>query len=123
MSEFHLTCDVTTILTRANLFFWHTENERKCTPREGVQRVRMGVRAGVPDLIIATPSPECPQACAVAVELKMPGKKLSRAQKQVREKLLECGWVYFEIRSVDQMLSLVERLWPGRLKRSRDHVT
>jgi hypothetical protein len=82
----------------------------------------MGVRAGIPDLIIATPSSECPQASAVAIELKMPGKKLSKAQKKVREKLLECGWIYFEIRNVEQMLLLVNRLWPGRLKEDR-HAT
>lgn len=116
-SEFYLTCDAALIFSRADLFFWHTENERQCTAEEGVQRVRMGVRAGIPDFIIATPVRQRPDITAVAVELKTGNNRLSHKQRQVKEQLKACGWLYLVAKSTDEVIAIVESLWPERLTR------
>ena len=37
-------------------FLYHIENERKCTPQQGAERKRMGIKDGVPDLHLPVPA-------------------------------------------------------------------
>ena len=73
------------------IFGWHTPNEGKMSPQYGAKRKRQGVMAGVADWIIVlhwSPKP-------VAIELKLPGGKLTGAQEVFRERLLVVGGAYY----------------------------
>ena len=57
---------------------WHTPNEGYRTPREAAIQKAKGVVAGVPDIIIHEPYNNL---CGVAIELKRPGGRLTKAQE------------------------------------------
>ena len=56
---------------------YHVANERKCTPREGAQLKRKGVKRGVPDLCLPVPRGAYH---GLYVELKAKGGRASEAQ-------------------------------------------
>lgn len=55
---------------RPAVLFAHVANERRCSPAEGARLKAMGVRAGLPDLILFTPPPAIPGARGAFLELK-----------------------------------------------------
>lgn len=73
-----------------------------CHPPNGGHRNKIvaaklkkhGAKPGVPDILIFTPPPKCPQYRGVAIELKrMKGGVLSQSQKDWIYDLTECGWL------------------------------
>ena len=55
-----------------------------------------GLRRGVPDLLIFSPPPSCPDKVGTALEMKRTGateESLSRFQKKWIAILEECGWL------------------------------
>jgi len=66
---------------------WHVPNGGKRHRKEAARMVKLGVRAGIPDIHVAY------QGRLYCVEMKPPGKapQLNDAQKQVIPRLRGCG--------------------------------
>lgn len=64
----------------------------------------MGVKAGVPDLLIVHPAPMNNSGCLlVGIELKSADGSLSPAQKETRDAFTEAGAFYYIARSLDEV--------------------
>lgn len=64
---------------------WAVPNGGKRHRREAARMVRLGVRAGIPDLHLAY------KGRLYCIELKTPAGRLNEAQKQTIPKLVKCG--------------------------------
>jgi hypothetical protein len=85
------------------LFFWHTPNQLAArSGREGSINKSMGVQAGVPDLVVTNPVPGRPEIRGVAIELKVEGRKPSKAQRAVLETLRSHGWLCYVCQGADR---------------------
>jgi hypothetical protein len=62
------------------LHLWHTKNSAKRSGHQGAVDKRLGVTAGVPDLLLSTRVPGRPEVRGVALELKVAGRKATPAQ-------------------------------------------
>ena len=60
-----------------SIYFYHIENERKCSPAQGWIRKRMGVKKGVADYFLSYPAKGYH---GFYIELKLPGRYLSVEQ-------------------------------------------
>lgn len=64
--------------------YWHTANERKTGARQGAMLKRMGVKSGIPDIIVLP---------NIAIELKRRhGGKVTDSQKQWHSIFIAHGW-------------------------------
>ena len=98
--------------------WFHPANERRCTPAQGAWLTRMGVKAGVPDVLIFKPfkkhTPDSrgysmeANVAGLAIELKAPGGRLTEKQKEWIETLTRCGWHVEVCRSIDAVIEIVE---------------
>jgi len=69
-------------LDRAELLWCHVPNGELRHPRTAARLKRLGVKAGVPDILIFTPVPRYPAARGVAIELKRANvRRASEAQR------------------------------------------
>lgn len=86
-------------MAQRKMWFFHPENEDPMSgdkPGRAVERRRMGVFPGVPDLIIITPPPLEPEFRGVAIELKRRNgtkSKVTKAQWLWLDKFSEFKWV------------------------------
>jgi len=84
-------------LNAAEVLWFHVPNGGKRNKREAGKLRAMGVRAGVPDVMILTPPPNLdPNPPGVAIELKRSNKALSKVsheQKKMIAKMREEGWI------------------------------
>ena len=71
---------------RKDMRFFHVANERVCSPRQGRQFKALGVKAGVPDLILVLATGEVRW-----MEVKRKDGRLSDAQKEWHEFLNQNG--------------------------------
>lgn len=86
-------------LKQRGLVFWHTPNQLSArSARHGAHYKAMGVRAGVPDIIIANP---VTGARCVAIEMKSRTGLLSNAQAELMPALERCGWVVHVARNFE----------------------
>lgn len=86
-------------LEKAGLLrFYAVRNEGKRTEWERSQILRMGLRAGVPDLVLLFPGGSC-----AYVELKAAKGVLSDKQERWRDWLQDAGFRWALVRSVDEM--------------------
>ena len=99
-------------------FFWATPNETGVSGRRGAMlghiRKQMGVRAGMPDLMVAH------QACGypVASELKSKTGRQPATQKAIQSRFEAIGWPYFICRSVADVEDALNKAGvPIRVKR------
>lgn len=94
-SEKHEQKALATYLDALGLLWYHVPNEAIVKPQYGRERKALGVKAGVPDVIIHERPPRCPAAIGVAVELKStdPTRTASDAQRQWLKDLKERGFV------------------------------
>lgn len=113
ISERHIhlaVADALRFFAAPGVVYWHTANERRCTPAEGAFLKRIGVRAGVADFIIIIP--EClstafgPAICFL--ELKTTKGRLSPEQKLFRDDVETAGCKYAMPRSVDEALTQLQ---------------
>ena len=98
--------------------WFHPANERRCTPAQGAWLTRMGVKAGVPDVLIFRPFQkhvsdgkqilESVYSAGLAIELKAPKGRLTETQKEWIETLTRCGWHVEVCRSIDAVIEIVE---------------
>lgn len=84
--------------------YWHVPNGGKRHRREAARMVRLGVRAGLPDLHIAY------RGRLYCIELKTPTGQLSESQKQMIPKLVKCGVLVEVCTSLDEVVATLD-LW------------
>lgn len=86
------------------LTYFHVPNGGKRSKREAWILKGLGVRAGVPDLVIGFPGGR-----TLYVELKAPtGSSVSQAQKEFHEELTRMGFVVNIVRTLDQLMNAVK---------------
>lgn len=71
--------------------FFHCPNEGQAKPQYRAKLKRLGLSAGVPDLVIVTPPP-CGGYVAAALEIKREGGCLSDAQRGWLGAMAGAGW-------------------------------
>ena len=98
------------------LWWCHVPNERKCSPQAGARMKRLGVKAGVPDvLIFDRPPHRHPRECAgIAIELKREhGGVVSEAQRQWLDELRRRRWIAEVCHGADEAIDLLQKLGYG----------
>lgn len=90
-------CQLLKLCAKDDVVWYHTANERRCSPKEGAFLKRMGVLAGVPDFTIITFP-----ARVSFLEIKRPGGKLTESQEQFRERVEALGCIYSIAHSTDE---------------------
>lgn len=83
----------------AEMEFWHTANERKCSPRQGALLKALGVKPGVADFIFILKGPK-----VFFLEVKTQNGKLSPAQKDFRAAVEALGCSYAVARTLDEAI-------------------
>ena len=91
MTENDLQIQVAEYLDLKGLLWCHTPNEGKMAPQYGKKRKRMGVKAGVPDIMIFQ-SPPAGIHVGVALELKVGKNRPTAAQDEWLDNLTSNGW-------------------------------
>ena len=86
-------------------FIFHCPNERKCSPQHGAILKRMGVKSGVPDILILKPSKSYHGA---AIELKSKNGKLSDNQQLFLDILASHGYFVAVCYSADDAISTIQ---------------
>lgn len=69
---------------------YHVPNERKCSPQEGARLKRMGVKAGVPDLVLPVSVGE---HHGLYIEMKAPNGRVFETQKWWLKELTAQGYL------------------------------
>jgi hypothetical protein len=87
---------------RHDILWFHPENARKCTPRQGAMRKAIGVKAGVPDFVLII------DGDPVFLELKSAKGKLSKEQYAFRDKALDSGCRHYMANSLDEAIYFLE---------------
>jgi hypothetical protein len=93
----------------------HVGNERKCSPMQGAMLKALGVKAGIPDVLIFTPPPKASWPVGIAIELKSKSKsaRVSDGQRSWLERLSACDWLTFVCHGADEAIRNLERLGYG----------
>lgn len=86
-----------------NVVAFHVGNGGFRRPIEAAILKGMGVRAGIPDIVIIK------AGRPFMLELKAPGGRLSEAQKSMRHKLWDAGVPVGEAHSLDEALTWLEK--------------
>lgn len=84
--------------------FFHPPNEGRHKVQHRVTLRRRGVSPGVPDLILM---PAVPGGPCVALELKKPGERPTKEQKQWLADMAAAGWVTGWADSVEEALAFL----------------
>lgn len=85
---------------------FHVPNGGKRDAREAARLKGLGVRAGVPDVIIPVPH-HLGCFCGLALELKSPKGITSDAQSEWLDRLIEYGWRAEVVRSFDEARAMI----------------
>ena len=110
MKEIELQIATATLLDTMGLLWCHPPNGAfygggGASARRGAILRRQGLKSGVPDVVIFTPSPLNNQASFV--ELKTKVGRLSPLQRQWRDDLIEMGYNWGLARDLDQVTGLL----------------
>jgi hypothetical protein len=91
-------------LTKDCLYF-HTPNGGKRYGREGAKLQRMGVKSGVPDILILT---QRKGYSGLAIELKVGRNTPTDTQKEFLRRLHELNYLTFVSWSLDEVVALID---------------
>ena len=91
---------------------YHVENERQCSPQQAARRKRMGVKKGVPDLVL--PVARGPYH-GLYIELKRPSGKPTEEQLWWLERLKSQGYVAVVCRGWEKARDVLMWYLEGRL--------
>jgi|SRR5690606_28191836 len=95
--------------------WFHPANGGKRTKVEAAVFRALGVKPGVPDVIILDRPPRRPEAPGVTIELKRRrGGRLSPFQRQWIERMRELGWIAEVCEGADEAIRLLESLGYGK---------
>jgi len=89
----------------------HVANERHTHPARGAKLKRMGVTAGVPDILVFSPQTSYGMSSihhGLAIELKVPPNKLTEAQADILAKLIDNGWTAEVCYNFDEAQLLID---------------
>ena len=87
------------------LTFFHVPNGGRRSKAEGGIFKSLGVRPGVPDLVLLFPGGRC-----AFIEIKAPGGYLSASQKAFKNSAENLGFPFAECRGVDEVERFVRKL-------------
>lgn len=82
-----------------DLLWFHPANERATSPMQGAKFKRMGVLAGVADIIIFR---KTSKALGLCIELKSPDRTQSGPQQEFQRRVQAEGWAYYVCHSFDE---------------------
>lgn len=85
------------LYTIPSIFFHSVPNESKRTHYYGNHLKKMGLRSGVPDMIILKDGE------VFYIELKSKNGKLTKNQKFIKEEIIENGGNYFLLNSIESI--------------------
>ena len=96
-----------------HVLFCHIANERKTTPQRGKKLKRMGVRKGMPDLMVYHSKIEDSEfgvkvQSGIALELKVKPNKPTESQLEVLEQLEKQNWVTSVVYDFDSAKNLLD---------------
>tara|TARA_Y100000310_G_scaffold335396_1_gene417353 strand:+ start:541 stop:1029 length:489 start_codon:yes stop_codon:yes gene_type:complete len=96
-------------LDRLGVLWNHCPNERKVSPIQGARLKAAGVKSGVPDVKIYTPSPV--NGAGTAIELKRKkGGRVSETQRAWLDRLKSYGWNTYVARGADDAIGYLQKL-------------
>lgn len=93
----------------------HVANERQTSPARGGKLKAMGVKKGVPDILVFEPRGQCP---GMAIELKVGRNKTTKEQEGWLFYLQQRGWLCRVVYTLDQFIELVDTYLKGGHKKS-----
>ena len=111
---------VASLLDASGLTWFHPANGEHRNPITGAKLKRMGVKAGMPDVMILDSAlGELSFYDGLAIELKSPDAKGKRPkpranQLEWHERLRKCGWRVAVCYSMDEVIGLLRECYPGR---------
>ena len=85
-----------------NLLWWHTPNESKKSKFEQYKAKKLGIKSGIPDIIIVGKS------INIAIELKVYPNKLTPNQADVLDRLGNAGWITAVCYSLDEVIEVLK---------------
>jgi hypothetical protein len=85
---------------KPGLIWFHPANERRCSPRQGAQLKRMGVKAGVPDICLVRPG-----GAAAYLELKSAKGRQTSEQIAFEQLCKTNGSPYAIARTIDEAIT------------------
>ena len=102
-------------LDQMRLLWCHVPNEIRCEPKYRYKRRRIGVKPGVPDVLIFTRPPTNPNCSGVALELKRhKGGRITPRQNEWLENLGASGWLTTVANGADEAIRWLRKLGYGR---------
>ena len=95
--------------------YCHVPNEGKHKVQYLRKQKLLGVKAGIPDILVFTKPPKAPDARGVAIELKRrKGGRLSKSQEYWLHELRQHGWVTAVCAGADAAIKMLESYGYGR---------
>jgi hypothetical protein len=104
--EDNLQMQVAKYLDLLGLFWCHVGNERRTTPQAGRRLKAKGVKSGVPDCLIFTPSEHFK---GLALELKIKPNKPTANQKKWLKTLELFGWCVGVAYDFDEAKEIIDK--------------
>jgi hypothetical protein len=92
-----------------HVVWFHVPNGGYRSKAEAGIFMAMGVKPGVPDLIISWAGPDGP--LVLAIELKAGTGKATPAQIEMMDRMRSCAWFVSEARSLDDVIALLKRYY------------
>ena len=89
-----------------DLIYTHPSNEGRRTPFERYKLKILGVKAGVPDILIFTPNKKYN---GLAIELKVKYNKPTETQAAWLERLKRCNWHSSVQKNLDDVIGLINK--------------
>jgi VRR-NUC domain len=89
---------------------FHTPNGARRGVVEAAELKRMGMQAGIPDLILLIPNDVYH---ALLIEIKTPDTYQSKEQKEFEKQIVDVGYCYSVCKSVDEFISLLQHYLKG----------
>jgi len=97
---------IATYLDLKKVVWFHCPNGGNRNPKEAYKLKQMGVKAGVPDILIFEPRMNY---VGLAIELKVSGRKPRENQLKWMEDLTKKGWLTFWADDLDDVLEEIDK--------------
>jgi hypothetical protein len=95
---------------RPHILWCHVANERKCSAREGARLKRLGVKGGVPDVLIFQNAATQRPGIAIEIKTRRPGAKATKMQCAWIEKLRLLGWLTAVCHGAQEAIRFLEAI-------------
>lgn len=98
-----LQIEVAKVLDFKKLLWIHVANERQTSPMRGAKLKKMGVKPGVPDILILETRPR------IAIELKAGRGRVGGNQDKFLKELTLAGWDCYVCYNLDSVLQVLKK--------------